>query len=128
MPLYKYIANRVLTLVENILVNHKLSEYHTGYRSFSRRVLETLPLDANSDDFVFDNQVLCQAIFAGFRVGEISCPTRYFAEASSIRFGRAIRYGFGVLATGLAFRLAAWGLVASDLFPPALRSRGPSDS
>lgn len=97
MPLYKYAANRALTFVQNWLMRQKLSEYHTGYRAFSREVLESLPLDANSDDFVFDNQMLCQAIAAGFRVGEISCPTRYFAEASSINFRRSVTYGFGVL-------------------------------
>jgi len=97
MPLYKYVANRALTFVQNWLMRQKLSEYHTGYRAFSRAVLESLPLSENSDDFVFDNQMLCQAIAAGFRVGEISCPTRYFAEASSINFRRSVTYGFGVL-------------------------------
>jgi glycosyltransferase involved in cell wall biosynthesis len=126
MPRYKYVANRVLTLLENILVSHKLSEYHTGYRAFSRRVLETLPLAANSDDFVFDNQMLCQAIWAGFRIGEVSCPTRYFPEASSIGPLRGARYGLGVLGTALAFRLCRWGLWRSAVFPPALdRSMGP---
>jgi len=105
MPLYKYIANRILTLLQNILMDYKLSEYHTGYRAFSRRVLETLPLEANSDDFVFDNQMLAQIIYFGFRIGELSCPTRYFAEASSINFRRSVQYGFGVLATSLMFRL-----------------------
>jgi glycosyltransferase involved in cell wall biosynthesis len=105
MPLYKYIANRLLTLFQNLVMNYKLSEYHTGYRAFSRRVLESLPLEANSDDFVFDNEILAQIIFFGFRMGEISCPTRYFAEASSINFGRSVKYGFGVLATALMFRL-----------------------
>ncbi|NUN94434.1 MAG: glycosyltransferase family 2 protein [Verrucomicrobiae bacterium] len=97
MPLYKYAANRALTFVQNGLMRQKLSEYHTGYRAFSRAALESLPLSENSDDFVFDNQMLCQAIAAGFRVGEISCPTRYFAEASSINFRRSVTYGFGVL-------------------------------
>ncbi|UCF67841.1 MAG: glycosyltransferase family 2 protein [Acidobacteriota bacterium] len=128
MPLYKYVANRGLTLIENLLVGHKLSEYHTGYRAFSRRVLESLPLEQNSDDFVFDNQMLCQAIYAGFRIGEISCPTRYFAEASSIRFGRAVRYGFGVISTGLAFRLARWGLASSRIFPPGLERAASGSS
>jgi glycosyltransferase involved in cell wall biosynthesis len=105
MPVYKYISNRVLTLFQNLALNHKLSEYHTGYRAFSRRVLETLPLEANSDDFVFDNEVLAQIIFFGFRIGEVSCPTRYFAEASSINFSRSVKYGFGVLATSIKFRL-----------------------
>ena len=121
MPRYKFVANRLLTLVQNLLVGHKLSEYHTGYRAFSRRVLETLPLAANSDDFVFDNQMLCQAIFAGARIGEISCPTRYFPEASSISFRRSVRYGFGVLATALAFRAARHGLGRSGVFPAGLR-------
>ena len=102
MPLYKYISNRFLTLAENILLKHKLSEYHTGYRAFHRRVLENLPLLENSDDFVFDNQMLVQIIRHGYRIAEVTCPTRYFAEASSINFGRSVRYGFGVL-------WAAWG-------------------
>jgi glycosyltransferase involved in cell wall biosynthesis len=105
MPLYKYIANRALTLFQNLVMNYKLSEYHTGYRAFSRRVLETLPLEANSDDFVFDNEMVAQIIFFGYRIGEISCPTRYFAEASSINFSGSVKYGFGVLATSLMFRL-----------------------
>jgi len=97
MPKYKYVANRILTLVQNALMGQKLSEYHTGYRAFTRQVLETLPLKTYSDDFVFDNQILCGAIAAGFRIGEISCPTRYFPEASSINLRRSIQYGFGVL-------------------------------
>ncbi len=116
MPRYKYIANRILTLVQNILVDHKLSEYHTGFRAWSRRVLEDLPIDLCSDDFVFDNQMLVQAIDRGFRIGEISCPTRYFAEASSINFRRSVVYGFGVLGTALAFRLHRLGLRRSALF------------
>jgi glycosyltransferase involved in cell wall biosynthesis len=124
MPLYKYAANRFLTLVENLLVGHKLSEYHTGYRAFSRQVLESLPLQANSDDFVFDNQMLCQAIWAGYRIGEISCPTRYFPEASSIGPLRGARYGLGVLATALSFRLSRWRVARSPVFPVSLdRSR-----
>jgi glycosyltransferase involved in cell wall biosynthesis len=106
MPVWKYVANRVLTLVENWLLTAKLSEYHTGYRAFSRRVLETLPLDQNSDDFVFDNQMLAQILWFGFHIGEVSCPTKYFPEASSINFKRSVRYGFGCLATGLQYRLA----------------------
>jgi glycosyltransferase involved in cell wall biosynthesis len=102
MPLYKYISNRVLTLVENWLLKYKLSEYHTGYRAFSRKVLESLPLLENSDDFVFDNQMLVQIIRRGYRIAEVTCPTRYFPEASSINFGRSVRYGFGCLN-------AAWG-------------------
>ncbi len=117
MPLWKYLANRVLTASENILLGYKLAEYHTGYRAFSRRLLETLPLDRNSEDFVFDNQMLAQAIWYGFQVGEISCPTRYFAEASSIDFRHSVKYGFGVLGTALEFRLARWGLHQSHLFP-----------
>jgi hypothetical protein len=123
MPRYKYIANRVLTLVQNLLLGAKLSEYHTGYRAFSRRVLRELPLLANSDDFVFDNQILTQAIAFGFAVGEISCPTKYFTEASSISFRRSVKYGFGVLATSLLFRLWKWGLIKTRLFSarPTLR-------
>jgi glycosyltransferase involved in cell wall biosynthesis len=106
MPLYKYVANRGLTAVQNLLMKQKLSEYHTGFRAFSRRVLETLPLAENSNDFVFDNQILCQAIAAGFSIGEISCPTRYFPEASSINFSRSVTYGFGVLRC--AWKYARW--------------------
>jgi glycosyltransferase involved in cell wall biosynthesis len=119
MPLYKYVANRLLTAVENILIDYKLSEYHTGFRAWSREVLETLPLDCNSDDFVFDNQMLVQARHMGFRIGEISCPTRYFAEASSIDFRRSVVYGFGVLATALAYRLHRWGLRRSGFLQSA---------
>jgi hypothetical protein len=110
MPRYKYVANRFLTLVENWLLGTKLSEYHTGYRAYSRRILETLPLDRNSDDFVFDNEVIVQAVAAGFRIGEVSCPARYFPEASSISFERSVRYGLGVLRAGIQYRLARWGL------------------
>jgi glycosyltransferase involved in cell wall biosynthesis len=109
MPLYKYIANRVLTLAENLLLGSKLSEFHTGFRAFSSNVLEQLPILANSDDFSFDNEMLAQAIFFGFRVGEISCPTRYFPEASSINFRRSVTYGFGVLWTAVRFRLEKMG-------------------
>jgi glycosyltransferase involved in cell wall biosynthesis len=116
MPLYKYIANRFLTAVENILLGVKLSEYHTGYRAYNRRVLETLPLNENSDDFVFDNEFLAQAVAFGFRIGEISCPARYFPEASSINFRRSLVYGFGVLDTALKFRLHKWGLIRCRLF------------
>jgi len=104
-----------------MMVGQKLSEYHTGYRAFSRQVLEALPLERNSDDFVFDNQMLCQAIWAGFRIGEISIPTRYFEEASSIRFGRAVRYGFGVLGTSGMLLACRTGLGRSSIFPPELR-------
>ena len=114
MPLYKYIFNRVLTFVQNILLGTKQSEFHTGYRAFSRRVLETLPLLANSDDFVFDNQMLVQALAAGMRLGEISCPTKYFPEASQISFRRSVRYGLGVLRTSIAYRLWKWKLIHPD--------------
>lgn len=116
MPVYKYVANRVLTGIQNLLLSYKLSEYHTGYRTFTREVLENLPLDANSDDFVFDNEMLAQAIFFGYRIGEISCPTKYFPGASSINFRRSVRYGFGVLATSLKFRLQNWGLGRFAIF------------
>lgn len=121
MPLYKYAGNRALTLAENLLVGRKLSEYHTGFRAFTRAVLESLPLHRNSDGFLFDNQVLCEAIWQGWSIGEISSPCRYFPEASSIGFGGSVRYGVGVLATGVAFRLARWGLARSSLFDPATR-------
>jgi glycosyltransferase involved in cell wall biosynthesis len=116
MPLYKYAANRFLTLMENLLVGIKLSEYHTGFRAFSRQVLTTLPLERNSDDFVFDNEMLVQAVYFGFRIGEISCPTRYFEDASSINFSRSVRYGFGVLATALRYRMQKSGLMSFPLF------------
>jgi glycosyltransferase involved in cell wall biosynthesis len=116
MPLYKYLANRFLTLFENLLLGHKLSEYHTGYRAFSREILEQLPLEKNSDDFVFDNQMLAQIIYFGYRIGELSCPTRYFTDASSINFRRAVMYGLGVLKTSVQFRLQKWGLLASPIF------------
>ncbi len=118
MPLYKYVFNRLLTLVQNILIGQKLSEYHTGYRAWSRAVLEQLPLQKCSDDFVFDNQMLAQAHMLGFRIGEISCPTRYFAEASSINFRRSVVYGLGVLRTSLRFRLHRLGWRRDDLFVP----------
>ena len=121
MPLYKYIANRALTAFENIFLGIKLSEFHTGYRTFTREVLEKLPLLECSDDFVFDNQMLAQAAMFGFRIGEISCPTRYFAEASSIGFGRSVVYGLGVLGTSLRFRLHRMGLRRDPLFDPAGR-------
>ena len=116
MPLYKYIANRFLTLFENLLLSHKLSEYHTGYRAFSREVLERLPLEKNSNDFVFDNQMLAQLIWFGYRIGEVSCPTKYFPEASSINFRRSFMYGLGVLKTSLQFRLQKWGILSSPIF------------
>ncbi|MFZ0863816.1 MAG: glycosyltransferase family 2 protein [Candidatus Sulfotelmatobacter sp.] len=110
MPVYKYIANRFLTAFENLFLRVKLSEYHTGYRAFSRKVLTELPLLENSDDFVFDNQMLAQCVHFGFRIGEVSCPTKYFREASSINFRRSVKYGFGVLATTLQFALQRFGL------------------
>ena len=116
MPAWKYLANRVLTLVENILLGAKLSEYHTGYRGFSREILEKLHLADNSDDFVFDNQMLAQIFWHGFTIAEVSCPTKYFPEASSINLRRSIKYGFGCLGTGLAFRLAKMGIRGSRLF------------
>ncbi len=118
MPPYKYVANRVLTFVQNLLLEHKLAEYHTGFRAFSRQVLEALPLGENADDFVFDNQMLAQAIYFGYRVGEITCPTRYFDEASSIPLGKSIRYGCGVLRTSAQFWLAKHGLLGSRIFSP----------
>jgi glycosyltransferase involved in cell wall biosynthesis len=116
MPLYKYIANRVLTAVQNILLNYKLSEYHTGYRAYSRQVLESLPLEENSDDFLFDNEILAQMIFLGYRIGEISCPTRYFEAASSITFRRSLKYGVGVLGTSFKFRLQKLRLAKFRIF------------
>lgn len=116
MPLYKYISNRALTFAENVLLGQKLSEYHTGYRAWSRAVLERLPLLNLSDDFVFDNQMLAQAAYFGFQVGEISCPTKYFEEASSINFRRSCIYGLGVLQTAAQYRLQKWGVVDSAIF------------
>ena len=118
MPLYKYVANRTLTAIENIVCNAKLSEYHTGFRAYSRNLLESIPFENNSDDFVFDNELIVQALHFGFRVGEISCPTRYFAEASSIGLGRSIRYGLGVLGTTARFKLSKLGLIHSEIFAP----------
>jgi uncharacterized radical SAM superfamily protein len=106
MPLWKYVSNRILTLTENLLLGAKLSEYHTGYRAFSRELLQKLPLERNSDDFVFDNQILAQIIWFGYSIGEITCPAKYMPEASSINFSRSLRYGFGCIATGLQFAIA----------------------
>ncbi len=117
MPMWRYVSNRFLTAFENLLIGAKLSEYHSGYRAFSRAVLESLPLEGNSDDFVFDNQMLAQIIWYGFPIGEISCPTQYSADASSISFTRSVKYGFGCLGIALMFRLAKWGIVRSRLFP-----------
>lgn len=122
MPFYKYISNRFLTFVQNVLMGQKLSEYHTGYRAYSREVLASLPLDENSDDFIFDNEVLCQAVRAGFRIGELSCPTRYFPEASSINLRRSLVYGLGVLRCAL--RNARWSRASRDL-KPTIRNRIP---
>src|SRR4051812_27069454 len=118
MPRYKYIANRFLTAFQNLLMGGKLSEYHTGYRAWGRNVLERLPLGACSDDFVFDNEMIAQAMFGGFRVGEISCPTKYFPEASSINFRRSCVYGLGVLRTAIMFRLCRWGLAQWKVLAP----------
>jgi len=123
MPLWKYIANRFLTFVENLFIGAKLSEYHTGYRAFSRELIEKLPLEANSDDFIFDNQMLAQIVWFGYFIAEVSCPTKYFAEASSINFKRSVKYGLGCLKTALRFRLARMNMVASDLFPSNLSHR-----
>jgi len=121
MPRYKYIANRFLTAFQNVFLGVKLSEYHTGFRAFSRELLEALPLLENSDDFVFDNQMIAQAVMFGFRIGEISCPTKYFKEASSINFKRSVEYGLGVLSTTLSFVAHKWGLRRTSRFDPAGR-------
>src|SRR5256885_5778922 len=118
MPRYKYIANRFLTAAQNFLLRQKLSEYHTGYRAFSRQVLESLPLEANTDDFVFDNEILAQIVYFNFRIGEISCPTKYFTEASSISFWRSVKYGFGVLGTSIKYRLQKLGWLDFSIFDP----------
>ncbi len=117
MPGWKYVSNRILTFAENMLLSAKLSEYHTGYRAFSRSLLLSLPLDADSDDFVFDNQMLAQILWLGHPIGEVSCPTKYFPEASSINLRRSLRYGFGCLATAVLYRLCKWRLRRSPLFP-----------
>jgi glycosyltransferase involved in cell wall biosynthesis len=122
MPVYKYVANRGLTFLENLLLGQKLSEYHTGYRAFSRKVLETLPLELNSDDFVFDNQMLAQICWCGFSIGEVSCPARYIPEGSSINFRRSVTYGFGVLHTAITFRLAKSGLFKTSFLPVSLHN------
>lgn len=116
MPVYKYIANRMLTLIENILLGHRLTEYHTGFRAYSSEVLKKIPFLKNSDDFVFDNEIIAQIIYFGFKIAEISCPTKYFPEASSINFRRSVKYGFGVLATGLKFVMAKWHLKKFVIF------------
>ena len=116
MPVYKYVANRMLTFIQNIMLNKKLSEYHTGYRAFSRKVLETLPLHENSDDFVFDNQMIAQICFFHYSIGEISCPTKYFEDASSLNFKRSLIYGLGVLKTSFAYRFQKMGFLRSRIF------------
>ena len=116
MPMYKYIANRFLTFTQNLLINYKLSEYHTGYRSFSKEVLQKINFNANSDDFVFDNEMLSQIVYAGFDIGEVTCPTKYFEEASSINFARSAKYGFGVLRVSLVHFLCKLGLGKSKLY------------
>ena len=124
MPLYKYVANRFLTATQNLLLGSKLSEFHTGYRAFSQSVLRDLPIHANSDGFVFDNEMLAQSIFFGYRVGEISCPTKYFEEASSINLKNSIQYGIGVLATSVRFRLQKMGLGRYRIFTHATKNPG----
>jgi glycosyltransferase involved in cell wall biosynthesis len=121
MPRWRYVGNRFLTLVQNMLLGAKLSEYHTGYRAFSRELLERLPLEANSDGFVYDAEVLAQIVWLGYMIGEVSCPTRYAGDASSLDFGGSVVYGFGCLRTTIAYRLARWGLRGSPLFPPPAR-------
>ncbi len=116
MPMYKYIFNRFLTLTQNLLINQKLSEYHTGYRAFSAKVIRSLNLEANSDDFVFDNQMVSQIFYKGYEIGEVTCPTKYFDEASSINFSRSMTYGIGCLQVSLVHRLCKWGLMKSDLY------------
>ena len=116
MPLYKYIANRFLTFFQNFLMNQKLAEYHTGYRAFSKEILLTCPLEENSDDFIFDNQMLAQIAFLDYEIGEVTCPTKYFKEASSINFKRSTIYGLGVLKVSILFRLAKWGVYRSKIF------------
>ena len=127
MPLYKYFANRMLTFLENILLGHKLSEYHTGYRAFSREVLENLPLQENSDDFVFDNQMLAQVIYFGYRIGELTCPTKYFPDASSINLRRSIVYGIGVVVTAVKARLHKMGLIKYPIFLSSPLDKGKKD-
>jgi hypothetical protein len=126
MPVYKYFSNRLLTLFQNLMIGQKLSEYHTGYRAWSRAVLERLPLRNNSDDFVFDNQMLVQAVYFGYRIGEVSCPTKYFPEASSINFRRSVVYGLGVVRTSVQFRLERMGLINSTLFADETENRLPA--
>ncbi len=116
MPIYKYIANRILTLIQNILMAQKLSEYHSGYRAFSRDVFNIIDLSKNSDDFIFDNQMIAQILYSGVEIAEITCPTRYFKEASSINFSRSVKYGLGVVKVSLQYRLNKWNLISSSIF------------
>lgn len=118
MPPYKFLANRILTLFQNLIIPYKLSEYHTGYRAFSRKVLETLPLEHNDNDFIFDNQMLLQIIYAGFRIGEITCPTLYMEDSSSINLSRSVQYGFGVIANTLKYRLHRWNFYRNPVLNP----------
>jgi glycosyltransferase involved in cell wall biosynthesis len=126
MPLYKYVANRFLTALQNLFLGVKLSEYHTGFRAFSRELLQKLPLLENSDDFVFDNQMIAQAVMFGFNIGEISCPTKYFKEASSINFKRSVKYGLGVLSTTVSFVAHKWGVIRAPRFSAAGRKVTPA--
>ena len=124
MPLYKYVANRLLTVFENIVIGAKLSEYHTGYRAFSREALESINFSSNSDDFIFDNQMLSQVIYAGYEIGEITCPTKYFGEASSISFRRSVKYGLGVIVTALMHLLQRTGLAEFEIYQPPDGNQG----
>lgn len=117
MPMYKYVFNRFLTLFENILIGEKLSEYHTGYRAFSAEVIRSVDFTHNSDDFVFDNEMISQVFMNGFEIGEVTCPTKYFEDASSINFSRSMKYGMGVLRVSLTHRLHKWGIIKSRLYP-----------
>ena len=119
MPAYKYFFNRLLTFSQNLIIGQKLSEYHTGYRAFSREVLEQVNYNADSDDFIFDNEMLTQIFYCGYEIGEISCPAKYFAEASSINFSRSVRYGLGVLGTSFKYRFNKWGLLRSSIYKPS---------
>lgn len=123
MPMYKYIANRCLTLFQNIMLSQKLSEYHTGYRAFDKKIFEKIDIEANSDDFIFDNQMIAQIFYAGFDIAEITCPTKYFDEASSINFKRSSIYGLGVLKVSLQYRLQKWGLMKFEIFRKQLKTR-----
>ena len=118
MPLYKYIANRLLTFFENVMLRQKLAEYHTGYRAFSREVLERINFGMNSEDFIFDNQMLSQILYLGYEIAEITCPTRYFEEASSINFSRSVKYGLGVLKVSIVHRLCKWGVMKDKMYEP----------